>query len=44
MPLHVDAIVFQKGRTIALLMATGVPAPITDGETLARVMAARAAV
>jgi hypothetical protein len=43
-PLYVDAIVFQKGRTIALLMATGVARPVTDGETLARVMAARTAV
>ena len=42
-PLYVDAIVFQKGRTIALLMATGVARPITDGEMLARTMFARAA-
>ncbi len=42
-PLYVDAVVFQKGRTIALLMATGVAHPITDGETLARMMFARTA-
>jgi hypothetical protein len=40
-PLYVDAIVFQKGRTLALLMTMGVSQPITDGPTLARRMYSR---
>lgn len=43
-PAYLDAIVFQKGRTIALLMTLGVPQPITDGPSLASVMSARASV
>jgi len=42
-PVYVDAIVFQKGRTLALLLTMGVSQPITDGNTLARRMFARAA-
>jgi hypothetical protein len=42
-PAYLDAIVFQKGRSLALLMTMGVSQPITDGETLARRMFARAA-
>ena len=41
-PLYIDAIVFQKGRTLALLMTTGIQQPITDGPTLARRMYSRA--
>jgi hypothetical protein len=43
-PAYLDAIVFQKGRSIALLLTLGVSRPVTDGVTLARLMSARAAV
>ena len=43
-PAYLDAIVFQKGRSIALLMTLGVSRPVTDGDALARIMSARASV
>ena len=42
LPIYVDAIVFQKGRTLALLMTVGVSRPITNGTALARRMYSRA--
>jgi hypothetical protein len=42
-PIYVDAIVFQKGRTLGLLESLGVQQPITAGPTLARRMFMRAA-
>jgi hypothetical protein len=40
---YIDAVVFQKGRTLGLLLAMGVKQPITDGVMLARRMYARSA-
>jgi hypothetical protein len=40
-PVYVDAIVFQRGRTLALLLTMGVAKPITNAETLARRMYGR---